>query len=185
MGNLSDWGRLVADAVERMPNQRRCRPLATYRLQFAADQMKFRDAAALVPYLAELGISHLYASPYMKTRSGSTNGYAIVDYGQLNPELGSQEEYRTLIDALHQHNMGLLLDIVPNHMSATPIENTWWSDVLENGPSSPYASYFDIDWRPSRNNCRINSFSLCWEISTGRCSNRANLSSNIATANFL
>jgi len=148
MSNLSSWGQRVARAVERMVADRFCHPSATYRLQFEKGALGFRDAAAIVPYLDELGVSHLYASPYLKTRSGSTHGYAIVDYGQLNPELGSADDHRALVDALHCRGMGQILDVVSNHMSATAAENLWWNDVLENGPSSPYAAYFDIDWHP-------------------------------------
>jgi (1->4)-alpha-D-glucan 1-alpha-D-glucosylmutase len=148
MSNLSDWGQAVADAVGKMIEDRRCHPLATYRLQFAKDRLTFRNAAAIVPYLDELGISHVYASPYLKTQSGSAHGYAIVDYGQLNPELGDEADYRALVDALYSRKMGQIIDIVPNHMSAAPLENHWWTDVLENGPGSPFASYFDIDWNP-------------------------------------
>ena len=146
--SLSSWGQRLADAVERAVTDRLCHPTATYRLQFQKGQLTFRDAAALVPYLDELGVSHLYASPYLKTRSGSAHGYAIVDYGQLDPALGSADDYRALADALRSRGMGQILDTVPNHMSATPVENSWWSDVLENGPGSPYAGYFDIDWHP-------------------------------------
>jgi (1->4)-alpha-D-glucan 1-alpha-D-glucosylmutase len=148
MINLSDWGQSVADAVGKMIEDRRCHPLATYRLQFAKDRLTFRDAAAIVPYLDELGISHIYASPYLKTQSGSAHGYAIVDYGRMNPELGGEDEYRALVEALYSRKMGQIIDIVPNHMSAAPLENRWWTNVLENGPGSPFASYFDIDWRP-------------------------------------
>ena len=116
--------------------------------------MGFRNAAAVVPYLNELGISHLYASPYLKTRAGSTNSYAIVDYGQLNPELGSEDDYRAMVKVLHDRGMGQILDTVPNHMSAAPAENAWWNDVLENGPASPHAAYFDIDWRPVKEELR-------------------------------
>ncbi len=148
MNTISDWGRVVAGEVAKMVGERHCSPLATYRLQFAKDRMTFRDAAAIVPYLDELGISHIYASPYFKTQSGGSNAYAIVDYGQLNPELGGEEQYRPLVEALSARKMGQIIDIVPNHMSAVPVENRWWTDVLENGPSSPFAAYFDIDWRP-------------------------------------
>jgi len=148
MSSLSSWGRRVADAVEQMVADRYCHPSATYRLQFEKGALGFRDAAAIVPYLDELGASHLYASPCLKTRSGSTHGYAVVDYGQLDPELGGAGDYRTLVDALHLRGMGQILDVVSNHMSATPAENLWWNDVLENGPGSPYAGSFDIDWDP-------------------------------------
>ena len=131
-----------------------CQPTATYRLQFEPGRMTFRDAAAVVPYLDELGISHLYASPYLKARAGSKHGYAIVDYAQLNPELGGESDYRAMVEALHRHEMGQILDTVPNHMSTTPAENLWWNDVLENGPGSPHAAYFDIDWRPVKEELR-------------------------------
>ncbi len=148
MSDVSVWGHRVAEAVAETVRDRFCHPTATYRLQFEKDKMTFRAAAAVVPYLNELGISHLYASPYLKIRSGTTNGYAVVDYGQLNPDLGSEADYRAMVEALHGCGMGQILDTVPNHMSATPLENPWWTDVLENGPSSPHAAYFDIDWHP-------------------------------------
>ena len=131
-----------------------CWPTATYRLQFEADKLTFRDASVIVPYLDELGVSHLYASPYLKTRSGSTNSYAIVDYTQLNPDLGGRDDYRAMVKALHDRAMGQIVDTVPNHMSATPAENPWWTDVLENGPSSPRAAYFDIEWQPVKEELR-------------------------------
>src|SRR4029077_1492421 len=99
-------------------------------------------AAEIVPYLHELGVSHLYTSPDRKAQSGSAHGYAIVDYDSLNPELGGAEDYQALVAALRTAGMGRIPDIVPNHMSATPGENPWWTDVLENGPGSPYAACF-------------------------------------------
>ncbi len=123
------------------------RPRATYRIQFHAG-FTFRDAAALAPYLAALGVSHLYASPYLKARPGSTHGYDIVDHGVLNPEIGSEADYDAMVSALRAHGLGQILDIVPNHMGVLDEANRWWLDVLENGPSSPYASFFDIDWSP-------------------------------------
>ncbi|MBO0735059.1 MAG: malto-oligosyltrehalose synthase [Alphaproteobacteria bacterium] len=121
---------------------------ATYRLQFNA-RFTFRDATELVPYLAELGISHIYASPIMEARPGSTHGYDIIDHNRLNPEIGTEEDFRVLIDALHAHDMGLLLDFVPNHMGVGS-DNAWWLDVLEWGQDSPFAPYFDINWDPVR-----------------------------------
>ncbi|MBA3390018.1 MAG: malto-oligosyltrehalose synthase, partial [Rubrobacter sp.] len=120
---------------------------ATYRLQFSAG-FTFRDATELVPYLAELGVSHLYASPYMKARPGSTHGYDITDHNTLNPEIGTEEEHGLMISALHEQGMGHLLDVVPNHMGAGS-DNAWWLDVLENGPASTYARFFDVDWYPT------------------------------------
>jgi (1->4)-alpha-D-glucan 1-alpha-D-glucosylmutase len=119
-------------------------PIATYRVQFNQD-FGFKDAAAIVPQLHRLGISHLYASPIFAAREGSTHGYDVIDPNRLNPALGTPEEFDSLVHALHDRNMGLLLDIVPNHMAAST-ENVWWMDVLENGSASPYASYFGINW---------------------------------------
>jgi (1->4)-alpha-D-glucan 1-alpha-D-glucosylmutase len=119
-------------------------PPSTYRLQFGPE-LGFEDARRLVPYLAGLGIGDLYASPLLAARSGSEHGYDVTDPTRLNPELGPPEEFEALVEELHRHGMGLLLDIVPNHMAMSS-ENPWWMDVLENGQSSPYASFFDIDW---------------------------------------
>lgn len=122
-------------------------PRATYRLQFNGS-FTFRDARALVPYLAALGVSHCYASPFLKARAGSPHGYDIVDHTMFNPEIGTEEEFEELVRELRDNEMGLILDFVPNHMAVATSDNAWWMDVLENGPSSPYASFFDIDWMP-------------------------------------
>ena len=122
---------------------------ATYRLQFHKC-FTFRDAEALVPYLARLGISHVYASPLMEARPGSIHGYDIVDHNRLNPEIGTADEFAALVSALKAHGMGLILDIVPNHMGIGGADNAWWLDVLEWGEASPYAAYFDINWDPLR-----------------------------------
>lgn len=148
MSDRSSWVQRVVESVEATLGQRSDWPRATYRLEFRPDRLTFRDAASLVPYLDELGISHVYASPYQASRSGATHGYAVVDYTRLNPELGSAEDYQAFTGALRAHGMGQILDIVPNHMSVSAHENHWWNNVLENGPSSPYSDYFDIDWRP-------------------------------------
>ena len=120
-------------------------PRATYRLQFHRD-FTFDDAAAIVPYLAALGISHVYASPIHKARPGSTHGYDIVDHAAINPELGGEEGFVRLSDALKEHGLGLLLDIVPNHMGVGGADNGWWLSVLEWGEQSPHGAAFDIDW---------------------------------------
>ena len=125
---------------------RQLRPVATYRLQLHA-QFTLRDAAGIVPYLAELGISHVYCSPYLRARVGSTHGYDLCNHNQFNPELGGEPAYREFVAALSEHGLGHILDMVPNHMAAST-QNPWWYDVLENGPNSPYAHCFDIDWRP-------------------------------------
>jgi (1->4)-alpha-D-glucan 1-alpha-D-glucosylmutase len=123
-------------------------PRATYRLQLHRG-FGFRDAAALVPYLAALGISHVYCSPYLRARSGSMHGYDIIDHRELNPEIGSRAEFDAFVDALHQHGMGQVMDVVPNHMAVMAADNAWWMDVLENGQASVFAEHFDIDWHPA------------------------------------
>jgi (1->4)-alpha-D-glucan 1-alpha-D-glucosylmutase len=119
-------------------------PVATYRFQFNRN-FRYPDAQALVPYLHRLGISHLYASPAFQARQGSEHGYDVADPTRLNAEVGTQLEFDALVRELHRHGMDLLLDIVPNHMAASP-ENPWWNDVLENGEKSRYAHFYDIDW---------------------------------------
>jgi len=121
---------------------------ATYRLQFHRD-FTFYGATALVPYFSQLGVSHIYASPIMEARPGSTHGYDIVDHNRINPELGGEEGFRVFVDALRRRSMGLILDFVPNHM-AVGSDNAWWLDVLEWGQSSPFAQYFDINWDATR-----------------------------------
>ena len=120
-------------------------PRATYRVQLHRD-FTFADVTALVPYLAALGISHVYCSPYLTARPGSRHGYDIVDHAMLNPELGTREDFERMVEALAREGMTHLCDVVPNHMAVMGADNAWWMDVLENGPSSAYAAYFDIDW---------------------------------------
>lgn len=110
-------------------------PVATYRLQFN-QSFTFRDATDLVPYLAALGISHCYVSPYLRARPGSMHGYDIIDHNALNPEIGTSEDYEQFVAELHRHGMGQILDIVPNHMGVMGSDNAWWLDVLENGEAS-------------------------------------------------
>lgn len=107
-------------------------PTATYRLQLN-QSFTFRDAAALIPYLSDLGVSHCYLSPYLRARPGSMHGYDIIDHNTLNPEIGSPEDYEMFVGELHRHGMGQILDIVPNHMGVMGSDNAWWLDVLENG----------------------------------------------------
>lgn len=122
-------------------------PVATYRLQFNST-FTFRDAVPVADYLHRLGISDAYASSYLCAVPGSSHGYDVADPGRLNPEVGTDEEYWAWIDALRARGMGHVLDIVPNHMGIARSANPWWTDVLENGPASRYASFFDITWRP-------------------------------------
>jgi len=121
-------------------------PTAAYRLQFSR-RFGFEDARKLVPYLHRLGVTDLYASPILRARQGSSHGYDVTDPSHLNPELGTEAEFEALVQELSSHGMGLLLDIVPNHMAAS-LENPWWADVLEKGRDSPYAAFFDINWSP-------------------------------------
>jgi (1->4)-alpha-D-glucan 1-alpha-D-glucosylmutase len=122
-------------------------PVSAYRLQFNSD-FTFNAAREIIPYLNKLGITDIYASPYFKARSGSLHGYDIVDPTELNPEIGTEDQYDALVAELQKHGMGQILDIVPNHMCVASKDNVWWMDVLENGPSSFYASFFDIEWNP-------------------------------------
>ena len=121
-------------------------PRATYRVQLHRD-FTLDDAAAIAPYLARLGVSHLYCSPLLRARPGSRHGYDIVDHREINPELGGRAALDRLSAALRAHGLGLILDIVPNHMGIGA-DNPWWMDVLQHGAASPYAAYFDIDWAP-------------------------------------
>ncbi|MCC7243058.1 MAG: malto-oligosyltrehalose synthase [Acidobacteria bacterium] len=122
-------------------------PLSTYRLQLRPG-FTFADASAVVPYLASLGITDCYCSPIFTARPGSTHGYDVCDHNQINPELGGEAGFLAFAATLRDHSLGLIMDFVPNHMGNDPRTNHWWRDVLENGPSSPFAQVFDIDWNP-------------------------------------
>jgi (1->4)-alpha-D-glucan 1-alpha-D-glucosylmutase len=136
----------AAPAAAEPPGRIEARiPDATYRLQFNR-AFTFAQAAELVPYLHELGVSHCYASPYFNARPGSMHGYDIVDHNAFNPEIGSAGDFERFVQVLHSHGMGQILDMVPNHMGVMGADNAWWLDVLENGPASAFAEYFDIDW---------------------------------------
>ena len=126
----------------------RTEPRATYRLQFTPE-FGFDAAARVVPYLARLGVSHVYASPYLQAAKGSTHGYDVVDPTRVNDELGGAEAHARFCAALEAAGLAQMIDLVPNHMAITGGANPWWWDVLENGSSSPYATYFDVDWLDS------------------------------------
>lgn len=126
---------------------------ATYRLQLH-HEFTLRDAARIVPYLAALGISHVYTSPLLKARAGSQHGYDVVDHTLLNPELGTDADFDEFVATLRRHGLGLIVDIVPNHLGVMGDGNRWWLDLLENGPAAQAAAYFDIDWRPNRPSMR-------------------------------
>lgn len=127
-------------------------PISTYRLQLRPE-FGFAAAAAVADYLAELGVTHAYASPYLQAAPGSAHGYDVVDHHHVNVELGGEDGHKAFCASLGAAGLGQVLDIVPNHMAITP-ENAWWTDVLENGPSSRYASYFDVDWDPPEQKLR-------------------------------
>jgi (1->4)-alpha-D-glucan 1-alpha-D-glucosylmutase len=128
-------------------------PTSTYRVQLNAG-FTFADARAIVPYLHDLGIGALYTSPFLCATPGSTHGYDVTDYGSLNPEIGADEDLQTLTTELRQRGMGALVDVVPNHMGIAGGANAWWQDVLENGRTSLYAEFFDVDWRPLKEELR-------------------------------
>jgi (1->4)-alpha-D-glucan 1-alpha-D-glucosylmutase len=139
-----------AELVQRLqadPGLRPRVPAATYRLQFHGG-FTFEAARELVPYLDALGVSDLYASSYLTARPGSPHGYDLVDHSRLNPEIGAPADFEAMCAALAARGMGQILDVVPNHMGIAEGANRWWADVLENGPASPYAAFFDVDWDP-------------------------------------
>ncbi|CAN7614863.1 malto-oligosyltrehalose synthase [Variovorax sp. LjRoot290] len=136
-----------APDIERRGTARTLVPRATYRLQFHKD-FGFDDAIRILPYLARLGVSHIYCSPIQRARAGSMHGYDVVAHDEINPELGGREGFDRFVAALREHGMGQLLDLVPNHMGVMGADNAWWMDVLENGPASLFAQHFDIDWQP-------------------------------------
>ena len=136
----------MKECIERTPRMEARAPLSTYRLQLHAG-FTFADAEAVLPYLKQLGIGDCYASPIFEARPGSMHGYDVTRHDRLNPELGGEAGFARLATRLRELGMGLLLDIVPNHMGVGN-DSQWWQDVLENGRASEYASYFDIDWAP-------------------------------------
>jgi len=138
---------ILRAALERIESRRK--PIgSTYRLQLHG-KFRFGDATAIIPYLARLGITHVYASPYFKAKPGSTHGYDVTDHCRLNPELGTRADYDQMVATLKSRGMHHILDMVPNHVGIGNNDNAWWNDVLENGPASIYADYFDINWTGS------------------------------------
>jgi len=125
------------------------RPTSTYRLQLHR-AFTLDDAHAIVDYLDALGIGALYLSPVSRSRPGSEHGYDVVDHTVVDPELGGEAAFERLAEAARARGMGIVIDVVPNHMCVATAENAWWTDVLENGPSSPWADHFDLDWRPPK-----------------------------------
>ncbi len=138
----------LSECLDRLAAHRPTdRPIATYRLQLN-HQFRFEDARRLVSYLDSLGISHCYSSPILRARAGSMHGYDITDHNAINSEIGTEADFRRFVAELKAHGMGIILDIVPNHMGVGKGDNPWWRDVLENGRASEYADFFDIDWQP-------------------------------------
>ncbi len=130
-----------------MSNKHLYTPLSTYRLQFHR-RFTFYDAIKIIPYLSKLGITHCYSSPFLMAHPGSTHGYDICHHNKINPEIGGEEGFHLFSKKLTAYKIGLIVDFVPNHMAADTEANPWWKNVLENGPESPYARFFDIDWEP-------------------------------------
>src|SRR6185437_3070195 len=143
---------VLHDCIERMLHAEARAPRSTYRLQLHAG-FKFGDAEAVLPYLRRLGISDCYVSPLFEARPGSMHGYDITRHDRINPELGGEEGFARFSGALREAEMGLVLDIVPNHMGVGN-DSVWWQDVLENGRTSEYAEFFDIDWEPLKEDMR-------------------------------
>jgi (1->4)-alpha-D-glucan 1-alpha-D-glucosylmutase len=135
----------LAEQSEKTRGAMRKIPRATYRIQFN-ENFRLADALALVPYFHDLGVSHIYASPLFKAVPHSLHGYDVCDFSQINPEIGTEKDLEKLVAGLREHGMGLVLDIVPNHMGINTPENIWWQDVLRNGRPGRYSSYFDIQW---------------------------------------
>ena len=121
-------------------------PCATYRLQFN-NQFTFQDAIDIAEYLAELNISHIYASPYLQAKAGSMHGYDVADHTKVNNELSGEKGFAKFYDCLVEKKLGQVIDVVPNHMTTKSPDNKWWSDILRYGRLSPYAEYFDINWQ--------------------------------------
>ena len=120
-------------------------PRATYRIQ--QHGLGFAAVAELVPFLAHLGVSHLYLAPILQARAGSTHGYDVVDHSRIDAALGGDAAWRTLVEACRRHGVAILLDVVPNHMAIDDPSNRWWWDVLEDAQASRYADNFDVDWQ--------------------------------------
>src|SRR5215470_6701021 len=138
----------ISECLDRLASQKRgYRPLSTYRLQFHAG-FRFEDAQRLVGYLHALGISHVYSSPVLQARAGSSHGYDITDHNRLNAEIGTYHDLQALVGEVKNYGMGMVLDFVPNHMGTGAGANPWWRDVLANGRTSEFAEFFDIDWDP-------------------------------------
>ncbi|AMV22588.1 Maltooligosyl trehalose synthase [Planctomyces sp. SH-PL14] len=145
LGERSRATPLVDEVLGRLQERRTWS--ATYRLQMRKE-FGYSPAAAIVDYLADLGVSHVYSSPQLQSRSGSAHGYDVTDHSHRNTELGAEADYSAFVARLRENGLGCLLDIVPNHMCVAGDANGWWLDVLTHGPASRFSHYFDIDWEP-------------------------------------
>jgi len=128
-------------------------PTATYRLQLNRN-FTLNQASEIIAYLDRLGISDIYSSPFYRSRSDSAHGYDVTKHNELNPAIGTLEDFAGFTTKLKEHGLGHITDFVPNHMGIVDPSNEWWMDVLENGPNSTYAPFFDIDWEPIKENLR-------------------------------
>ncbi len=146
---MTDIDALLQEVAGALARPRR----ATYRLQLGP-ALRFEDVGALAPYLSALGVSDAYLSPCFKCGPGSSHGYDVTDHNAFNPEIGSEITFAQMARTLAALGIGVILDIVPNHMGIGGDANPWWTDVLENGPCSPYARFFDIDWAPVKRELR-------------------------------
>lgn len=144
-----DIAEQLIECVSQVLEARKHTPTATYRLQFGPE-LSFRSATEIVDYLQSLGVSHLYCSPYLQARPGSSHGYDVIDHQQLEPGIGTDDEYVTFVQRIREMGLRQIIDFVPNHMGIATDANTWWNSVLEHGQSSPYSAYFDIDWYPAK-----------------------------------
>ncbi len=147
-------------------------PRATYRLQLHPG-FDFDAAAGVADYLADLGVSHAYLSPVLQAAPGSTHGYDVVDPSRVSADLGGEAGHARLVAALRAAGLGTVLDIVPNHMAIGGPENRWWWDVLEHGPSSPWAGHFDVTGTRPRSGCATRSCCRSSATTTGGCSTGA------------
>ena len=136
---------VVSTIAEFAATESRLAGRATYRVQLTPE-FGFDALRSTLPYLARLGVSHVYLSPCLEASPGSVHGYDVTDPGRVRTDFGGAAACEAAFDACRQHGLGILLDIVPNHMAASAVANPWWRDLLRWGRASPYAHYFDVDW---------------------------------------
>src|SRR5262245_11823186 len=172
------------DAFRQYLTERHRVPVATYRLQLTPT-FTFDHAREIIPYLARLGVTDIYCSPLFRAKPGSTHGYDVCDFGQLNPELGGEEAFAKLAEALGSHRIGVVQDFVPNHMAVDPVLNPWWRDTLEHGRASPFAKFFDVDWNPVKPELRGKILLPCLGDHYGRVLERGELTVEFQSGEFV